>query len=100
MPESRITHGLVDPLKVMGFEMSAGVEMDDGRKLYAIFDKRSRRIMIVAHPVRTGDMAAVALAPWTSARAPLAGDLLDELVDPRNLEGVRLALQLLRNGTL
>jgi len=100
MPEARIKHGLVDPLKVIGFELSAGIQMDDGRRLYAIFDQRTRRIMIVAHPVRTGDMAAVALSPWTSPRAPLAGDLLDELLDPRNLEGVRLALQLLRNGTL
>jgi hypothetical protein len=91
---------LIDPLKVMGFELSAGIQLDDGRRLYAIFDQRSRRIMIVAHPVARGDMAAVALSPWTSGRVPLAGDLLDELVDPRNADGVQLALQLLRNGTL
>jgi hypothetical protein len=98
--DTRITHGLVNPLAALGFEVSAGIHTEDGRRLYAIFDRRSRRIMIVAHPVRSGDMAAVALSPWTSARVPLAGDLLDELVDPRNAEGVQLALQLLRNGTL
>jgi hypothetical protein len=91
---------LIDPLKVMGFELSAGIQLDDGRRLYAIFDGRSRRIMIVAHPVARGDMPAVALSPWTAGRVPLAGDLLDELVDPRNADGVQLALQLLRNGTL
>jgi len=98
--DTRISHGLIDPLKVMGFELSAGIQLDDGRRLYAIFDARSRRIMIVAHPVARGDMPAVALSPWTAGRVPLAGDLLDELVDPRNADGVQLALQLLRNGTL
>ena len=31
---------------------------------------------------------------------PRAGDLLDELIDPRNLEAVRLALRLKRDGSL
>src|SRR5262245_21516964 len=98
--DTRIVHGLIDPLKVMGFDLSAGIQLGDGRRLYAIFDRRSRRIMIVAHPVARGDMAAVALSPWTAGHMPLAGDLLDELVDPRNADGVQLALQLLRNGSL
>ncbi len=95
-----ITHGLVDPLKPMGFPASAGVRTDDSQVLYAIFDQRSRRVMIVAHPNAQGDMAAVALAVWSAGRPPSAGDLLDELVDPRNVEAVRLALQLLRDGRL
>jgi hypothetical protein len=45
-------------------------------------------------------MTAIALAPWTSARPPLAGDLLDELIDPRNAEAIRTALSLLRDGGL
>jgi hypothetical protein len=97
---SSITHGLLDPLARMGFEVSAGIELADGRKLFAIFEQRTRRIMLVAHPARTGDMTAIALAPWTAARPPLAGDLLDELIDPRNVEAIRTALELLRNGGL
>jgi hypothetical protein len=99
MPET-ITHGLVDPLKDLGFPTSAGVRTDDSHVLYAIFDQRSRRVMIVGHPNAHGDMAAVALAAWSAGRPPSAGDLLDELVDPRNVEAVRLALQLLRDGRL
>ena len=95
-----IAHGLIDPLSALGFPVSAGVELNDGRRLFSIFEPRSRRIMIVAHPVARGDMPAVALSPWTAGRVPFAGDLLDELVDPRNADGVQLALQLLRNGTL
>jgi len=56
--------------------------------------------MIVAHPARSGDMTAVSLSPWTAARFPSAGDLLDELVDPRNLETLRGAIALLRDGGL
>jgi hypothetical protein len=99
MPDT-ITHGLVDPLKAMGFPTSAGVRTDDCHVLYAIFDQHSRRVMIVGHPDAQGDMAAVALAAWSAGRPPCAGDLLDELVDPRNAEAVRLALQLLRDGRL
>lgn len=100
MADASITRGLVDPLAKMGFPISAGVQLDDGSLLYAIFDGKRRRVMIVAHPTANGDMAAVALAPWTAEDEPRAGDLLDELVDPRNAEGVQLALQLLRNGAL
>jgi hypothetical protein len=95
-----ITNGLIDPLTPLGFPVSAGVVLQDGRRLYAIFDVRSRRVMIVGHPVRQGNMTAVALSPWTSARPPTAGDLLDELIDPRHADGMRVALDLLRNGTL
>jgi len=98
--ESTITHGLIDPLASLGFPVSAGIVLSDARRLYAIFDERSRRIMIVGHPVRQGNMTAVALTPWTSARPPCAGDLLDELIDPRHGDGLRVALDLLRNGTL
>jgi hypothetical protein len=100
MPDSKIIRGLIDPLFPMGFEVSAGIELDDGRKLYAIFDRRSHRVMIVAHPVRTGDMTAVALTTWTAARPPFAGDLLDELIDPTNGDGISTALSLLKNGSL
>lgn len=95
-----IAHGLIDPLSALGFPVSAGVELNDGRRLFSIFEPRSRRIMIVAHPARSGDMTAVSLSPWTSARFPSAGDLLDELVDPRNLETLRGAIALLRDGGL
>ncbi len=100
MQDATITNGLVDPLLPMGFPISAGIQLSDGRRLYAIFEQRSRRIMIVAHPVRTGDMTAIALAPWTAARIPFAGDLLDELIDPHNGEGISTALSLLSNGGL
>ena len=95
-----ITRGLVDPLASLGFPISAGVQLDDGSLLYAIFDARRRRVMIVARPSAQGDMPAVALAPWTAEGEPRAGDLLDELIDPRNLEAVRLALRLKRDGSL
>jgi hypothetical protein len=98
--DSTIIHGLIDPLAPMGFPVSAGIVLDDARRLYAVFDDHSRRIMIVGHPVRQGNMTAVALAPWTSARLPSAGDLLDELIDPRHDDSLRVALDLLRNGTL
>jgi len=100
MHDTTIVRGLIDPLLPMGFPVSAGIQLSDGRRLYAIFEQRSRRIMIVAHPVRTGDMTAVALAPWTAARLPSAGDLLDELIDPRNGQGIAVALSLLKNGSL
>jgi hypothetical protein len=100
MPDTTIIRGLIDPLFPMGFEVSAGIELHDGRKLYAIFDRRSRRIMIVAHPVRTGDMTAVALTKWTASCPPFAGDLLDELIDPDNRQGIDTALSLLKNGSL
>jgi len=100
MPDTTIARGLIDPLFPMGFEISAGIELQDGRKLYAIFDRRSNRVMIVAHPVRTGDMTAVALVAWTSSRPPFAGDLLDELIDPANRDGISTALSLLKNGSL
>jgi hypothetical protein len=95
-----ITRGLVDPLASLGFPVSAGVQLDDGSLLYAIFDARRRRVMIVARPSAQGDMPAVALAPWTAEGEPRAGDLLDELIDPRNIEAVRLALRLKRDGSL
>jgi hypothetical protein len=76
------------------------VQLADGHRLYAIYEQHSRRIMVVAHPVRHGDMTAVALAPWTGSRPPNAGDLLDELIDPAHAEGLALALSLLRNGSL
>lgn len=100
MPDATIIRGLVDPLLPMGFETSAGIELRDGRKLYAIFDRPSRRVMIVAHPVRRGDMTAVELMRWSAALPPFAGDLLDELIDPANHDGVQTALSLLRNGSL
>ncbi len=100
MADLEITRGLVDPLKHLGFPASAGIEVYDGRTLYCIFDHRSRRIMIVAHPSSQVDMAAVAVVSWTKGSSPLAGDLLDELVDPRNVETVRTALRLLENGKL
>ncbi len=100
MTNATIAHGLIDPLATLGYLVSAGIVLEDGRRLFAIFDGHSRRIMIVGHPVRQGNMTAVALAPWTSARPPTAGDLLDELIDPRHVDGLRVALDLLRNGTL
>jgi len=100
MADASITRGLVDPLAKLGFPISAGVQLDDGSLLYAIFDKQRRRVMIVAHPSAHGDMAAVALSPWMAAEEPRTGDLLDELVDPRNIEAVRLALRLKRDGSL
>jgi hypothetical protein len=100
MPSITITRGLVDPLAALGFPTSAGVQLSDGHRLYAIFEQHSRRVMLVAHPVRHGDMTAVALSPWTGPRQPLAGDLLDELVDPAHAGGIALALQLLRDGSL
>ena len=57
MSETSISHGLLDPLARMGFGVSAGIEMSDGTKLFAIFETKSRRIMIVAHPARAGDIA-------------------------------------------
>jgi hypothetical protein len=98
--DATIARGLLDPLARMGFGVSAGIETSDGTRLFAIFEVRSRRIMIVAHPARSGNMTAIALAPWTSARPPLAGDLLDELIDPRNMDAIRTALSLLRDGSL
>ena len=98
--QASIARGLIDPLFALGFPVSAGVELNDGRRLFSIFEPRSRRIMIVGHPVRSGDMTAVSLSPWTSARFPLSGDLLDELVDPRNTETLRGAIALLRDGSL
>ena len=100
MQDTRILRALVDPLAPLGFPMSAGIQLSDGRRLYAIFERRGRRIMMVAHPVRTGNMTAVALAPWNPAGDPLAGDLLDELIDPRNERAVQNALVLLRDGSL
>ena len=95
-----ITHGLIDPLQSLGFSASAGVSLQDGTVLYAVFDQRSRRIMIVAHPARSGNMAAIALAPWTAAHEPFAGDLLDELIDPAHTTAIESAVSLLRNGDL
>ena len=63
----------------MGFELSAGIQLDDGRRLYAIF-ARSRRIMIVAHPWHAATWPGRARV-GTAGRVPLAGDLLDELLD-------------------
>jgi len=100
MSSNIISRGLVNPLQSLGFLVSAGVQFADGHRLYAIFEQRSRRVMLVAHPVRQGDMAAVALAPWTGSHLPSAGDLLDELVDPAHAEGLARALSLLRNGSL
>jgi hypothetical protein len=100
MTDTTITRGLIDPLATLGFATSAGVQLADGHRLYAIFEHHSRRVMLVAHPVRHGDMTAVALAPWTGTRPPNAGDLLDELVDPSHAEGIALALALLRDGSL
>lgn len=97
MPDATIIRGLVDPLLPMGFETSAGIELRDGR---TIFDRLSRRVMIVAHPVRRGDMTAVELMRWSAALPPFTGDLLDELIDPANHDGVQTALSLLRNGSL
>jgi len=98
MTPATIVHGLVDPLLGLGFPVSAGVELDDGRRLFSIFEPRSRRIMIVAYPARAGDMTAVSLSPWTAARFPSSGDLLDELVDARNLDTLRGAIALLLDG--
>ena len=100
MSQITIRKGLVNPLAALGFAISAGVQLSDGHRLYAIFEQHSRRVMMVAHPVRHGDMTAVALAPWTGPRPPCAGDLLDELIDPAHAEGIELALSLLRNGRL
>ena len=100
MSHISISHGLLDPFAHMGFGISAGIELSDGVKLYAIFETDSRRIMIVAHPARSGDMAAIALSSWTSPRPPLVGDLLDELIDPSHVEAIRRALTLLREGSL
>ncbi len=100
MADIRIVRGLVQPLSPMGFDVSAGIQTSDGRRLYAIFERVSRRIMIVAHPVRNGNMTALALAPWSSPRAPFAGDLLDALVDPAHRAAVESAIALLRNGSL
>lgn len=94
----KIIRGFVDPLKRMGYSASAAVEVRGEQKihkLYAIFDERSRRVMVIAHPVKRGDMAAVALCPWTAPIAPLSGDLLDELVDPRAEEGLKIAIKVL-----
>jgi hypothetical protein len=93
-----IVRGLINPLVERGFTTSAGVRLSDGQRLFAIFEERSRRIVVVAHPVRTGNMNGVTLSPWTAARPPRAGDLLDELVDPRNVEKLRSARQLLDEG--
>jgi len=100
MTPATITRGLINPLAALGFSISAGVQLSDGHRLYAIFEQHSRRVMMVAHPVRHGDMTAVALAPWTGSRPPCAGDLLDELVDPAHAGGVALALALMRDGSL
>jgi len=100
MPTTIIRKGLVNPLSALGFAISAGVQLADGHRLYAIFEQHSRRVMIVAHPVRHGDMTAVALTPWTGPRPPCAGDLLDELVDPSHAGGIEVALSLLRDGRL
>ncbi len=100
MTHPTISKGLINPLLALGFQLSAGVQLSDGHRLYAIFEQHSRRIMLVAHPVRHGDMTAVAIAPWTAARLPLAGDLLDELIDPAHADRLALALSLLRNGSL
>ena len=100
MSPASIVHGLIDPLRGLGFPVSAGVELGDGRRLFSIFEPRSRRIMIVAYPAHAGDMTAVSLSPWTAARFPNSGDLLDELVDERNQVTLRGAIALLLDGRL
>ncbi|MGQ0551780.1 MAG: hypothetical protein ACT4PU_01005 [Planctomycetota bacterium] len=100
MPDATILRGQADPLAPLGFPISAGIQLSNGQRLFSIFERAGRRIMLVAHPVRTGNMAAVALAAWPHEREPLSGDLLDELIDPRNATILRDALQLLRSGSL
>ncbi|MBI4020871.1 MAG: hypothetical protein HY369_01375 [Candidatus Aenigmarchaeota archaeon] len=103
MPSDHIVRGLINPLlSTTGIVTSAGIVLEDGRILYAIFDAHGSRVMIVAHPKRTSEeaMRAVSLSPWTSQRPPCEGDLLDELIDPKNADTVLRALELLQIGQL
>lgn len=97
---TQIVRGHIEPLRAMGFPVSAAVTLASGVKLYAVHDVGRSRIVVLARPAATGDMKSLVLEPRVAAGAPSAGDLLDALIDPAHADTISTAETLAQQGVL